>query len=103
MITKMFLLLLTTLVFIKEVKPSNILVIHSYYSASHMLTLRKMGEHFAENGHQIHYLRWKEDYNPPYPHPNMTETTLSIDNSDGSIPFTTKGKEAGVDVSLILN
>lgn len=92
---------LILLMFLTGGNCANILVIHALYSGSPALTWRAAGEFFARNGHQMHYLRWKDShYHPPMPHPNMTETVLSINNENGTYSFVTPEKEGGFDVSF---
>lgn len=91
--------LVWTTIFLQNTLAARILVIHALYSGSPLLTWRTAGEYFAQNGHHVHYLRWKDSHHhSPLPHENMTETVLTVNNKDGRFSYLTKEKEAGFDV-----
>lgn len=76
-----------------------LLIVHPMYTGSHVLTLRTVAESLTKRGHQVHIVRWRDEhYFPTVNNPNITETLLSVDNSDGKWTFLTKEKNAAFKV-----
>lgn len=79
-----------------------ILIVHPMYTGSHVLTLRTVADSLTKRGHQIHIVRWRDEhYFPTVNNPNITETLLSVDNSEGKWTFLTKEKQAAFKVIVI--
>jgi hypothetical protein len=77
-----------------------ILIIHPLYSGSHVLTLRSVAETLTKHGHQIHIIRWRDAHVfPIVNNPNITVTTLAMDNSHGQFAYLTQEKQAAFQVS----
>ncbi|KAB7502228.1 putative UDP-glucuronosyltransferase ugt-48 [Armadillidium nasatum] len=69
----------------------SILVLHPVYAGSHIIAIRTILEELVRKGHKIKVIRWKESSRiPPMETENFSETILSIDNSEGLVPFLTK-------------
>ncbi|CAG7838360.1 unnamed protein product [Allacma fusca] len=76
-----------------------ILILHPLYSGSHVLTLSSVAESLTQRGHQIHIVRWKDAHIfPAQNNPNITTTTLAMDNSNGQHAFLTSEKQAAFQV-----
>ena len=77
-----------------------ILIIHPIYSGSHVLTLSTVAEAMTQRGHQVRVVRWKDNHGAyPAKSPNISSTTLAMDNSQGFYPFLTQEKQATFEVS----
>lgn len=66
---------------------SNILVLHPMHSPSHVLALRTLALEMVARGHQVTIVRPHDHQLPPIDATNITELTVNIDNTDGTIPF----------------
>lgn len=78
-----------------------ILIVHPMYTGSHVLTLRTVADSLTRRGHQIHIVRWRDEhYFPKVNNPNITETLLSVDNSEGKWTFLTQEKQAAFKVNV---
>lgn len=96
---KMLFLFLLSLSLVSSSLGARILIIHPIYSGSHVLTLRSVAESMTQRGHHVHILRWKDMHSfPAVNNANITETLLSMDNSQGDWTFLTKEKNAAFKV-----
>ncbi|KAL7640155.1 UNVERIFIED_CONTAM: hypothetical protein RMT77_009569 [Armadillidium vulgare] len=68
----------------------NILILHPFYGGSHILTMRRLAEALTERDHKVKIIRWLDiNSYPPIINSNITELALSVNNTEGSIPFVT--------------
>ena len=77
------------------VNSDNFLVLHPFYTGSHVLTLHTVTEQLILRGHKVTTVRYA-DFNGLELAPmgaNHTEIILYLNNSDGSIPWTTRGEQ----------
>ena len=80
---------------VAAVAADNFLILHPFYSGSHVLTLHHVTENLIARGHKVTTVRWAD------PHglklrpmgARHKEIILYLDNSNGTIPFTTKGSD----------
>ena len=80
-----------------------ILILHPLYSGSHVLTLSSVAEALTQRGHTVHVVRWKDAHIfPAQNNPNITTTTLAMDNSNGLHAFLSHEKQAAFQVRLSL-
>ncbi|XP_053635368.1 UDP-glucuronosyltransferase 2A3-like [Cherax quadricarinatus] len=67
-----------------------VLVLHPIAAGSHVLTLRALCQALVAKGHQVTVVRWQEARQlPVVDHPSITEIVLTINNTDGSVPYMT--------------
>ena len=81
--------------FLKGGHCDNILVLHPFYAGSHVLTLHAVTKQLVSRGHSVTTVRY-EDPNGLQLTPagsNHSEIILHLNNSDGSIPWTTPGEK----------
>ncbi|KAF4523516.1 UDP-glycosyltransferase-03 [Ephemera danica] len=88
-----YLVLTPLLLLLQVVTAFRVLVLHPLHSGSHEVQLRELSLALARSNNQISYIKFKNFVQlPPPDHPNITFTSLAVDNSDGHIPFVTKEK-----------
>lgn len=65
------------------------LIMHPFYSGSHMLTLHHVATELIRKGHQVVTLRFRDfhEYKLKPLGPNHREIMLAFNNSDGRLPF----------------
>jgi len=91
-----FLILLISQYFTLLVKSDNFLIIHPFYSGSHVLTLHHVSEALISKGHKVVTLRFQDCHQFKFKSlgPNHREIVLTFDNEDGSLsPLVSKEKE----------
>ena len=80
------------------------LLLHPFYSGSHVLTLHSVSEELVKRGHKVTTVRFADQHNftlKPLGS-SHTEILLHVDNSNGSLPFLTKEAEAKFEMPMQL-
>jgi len=66
-----------------------VLVLHPKFAASHVVGVRVLTARLLARGHEVYVVHIERGIPPQTPHPNLTETIVTLDNSDGSVPLFT--------------
>ena len=91
------LILFVLLTLILSINCDNFLILHPFYSGSHVLTLHSITEQLINRGHHVTTVRFLDTHNLKLKPMgiNHTEIYLNFNNSDGHLPFVSveeKGK-----------
>jgi hypothetical protein len=70
----------------------NYLLLHPFYSGSHVLTLHAVTQQLIARGHRVTTVRFEDPHGLTLKPagPNHTEIVLNLNNSDGALPFVTR-------------
>ena len=88
-------LILIVIQFTQFVSCDKYLIMHPFYSGSHVLTLHHVAEALVSKGHKVVTLRFQDSHQFKLKAlgPNHREIMLALDNTDGHLPFVTQEKE----------
>eukprot|EP00096_Caligus_rogercresseyi_P003898 TRINITY_DN1774_c0_g1_i1.p1 TRINITY_DN1774_c0_g1~~TRINITY_DN1774_c0_g1_i1.p1 ORF type:complete len:119 (-),score=17.14 TRINITY_DN1774_c0_g1_i1:170-526(-) len=82
----------------------NFLVLHPFYAGSHVLTLHSLSSQLVSKGHTVTTIRFRDQHGLTL-RPlgaGHKEILLSLNNSDGRIPFLTVEEEGSFSVPMDL-
>jgi len=92
----MLLFILTSFV-IQDCLSLNILFLHPMYAGSHVLTLQSVTKELLDKGHHVTTVKFADSSLPTLMtanHANFSLIELTVNNSQGDLPFVTYGEEA---------